>query len=159
MKNPLVGLIVVLVVGLTAIISVGIYKKNKEVEESVTPTPIVNSVPLPSQEDIIRTFFNLIDEKRIPEAIGMMTKKNSSDDSVKQSWGVMFNAFKKINVVSIEAASENTYRVDLDTEMEEGAADVKPIPYYGFGNGRFTRWVSLVKEDDLWKIDGLATGP
>jgi hypothetical protein len=159
MKNPLVGLLVVLIVGLTAIVSVGIYKNNKVTEISSNPTPIVNSVPLPSQEDIIRTFFELINEKRIPEAINMMTKENNTDDSVKQAWGVMFNAFKLITVTSIEAASENFYKVNLIIEMNEDAASVKPIPYYGFGNGQFTRWIGLEKEDNLWKISGIASGP
>lgn len=157
MKNPLTGLIVVLLVGVISIISVGIYKKNIEDNKSVIPLATVSNLPISSQEDIIRTFFNLINNKRIPEAIEMMTRVTTSDDSVKQAWGATFNAFKKAEVISIEAAGENTYKVNLNVEMEEGAADAKPIPYYGFGNGSFTCWISLEKENNLWRISGIAT--
>ena len=124
---------------------------------SETPTPV--SVPLPSQEDLIQNFFNLITEGKIPEAVSMLSAKSTDDDSKKQAWGVQFNAFQKIKVTSIEPAGENIYRVDFDVEMKPGTEDITPIPYYGWGNGASTRWVNLVKEGEIWKIDGIATGP
>ena len=133
---------------------------------AVESTPTATSTAsLPTEEDIIRTFFALIDEKRIPEAISMMSKKMIGDESSKQGWGVQFNAIEKIKVSAIEPAmreswSENSheYKVDLDVKVSANAADA-PIPYYGWENGSNLRWVEIVKEDGLWKIDNLATGP
>jgi hypothetical protein len=71
----------------------------------------------------------------------------------------MLNSFKKISIKSIEAAGENTYRVDFEAEMKPGSENAQPIPYYGFNNGINTRWVSLEKVGNIWKIQGLATGP
>jgi hypothetical protein len=34
-----------------------------------------------------------------------------------------------------------------------------PIPYYGWDDGEYTRWLTIVKDDNLWKIKGIATGP
>lgn len=42
-----------------------------------------NIVPLPTEEDIIKNFFQLINEKKIPEAISMMSKEIANDDSTK----------------------------------------------------------------------------
>jgi len=116
------------------------------------------SVPLPQQEDVIRTFFNLIDEGQASEAVGMLTTKATADDGQKQAWGVEFNAFESVKVISISPSSENLYKVVINTVMKPESANAV-IPYYGFYNGENTRWVGLEKEGGLWKITGLATGP
>jgi hypothetical protein len=122
------------------------------------PTPQAQ-VPLPQGKDIVRSFFNLINEGRIPDAIAMMAPSSVPDESAKQAWGVQFNAFKKITVKKIEPSSENTYKVTLDVQMKPEAANVQPMPYYGWGNGEFMRWVSLEKVNNVWKVVGIATGP
>jgi hypothetical protein len=123
-------------------------------------TPTSNSmVPLPQREDIVRNFFNLINEGKIPEAINMLTPNNTSDESIKQAWGVQFNAFEKITVNKIENSFDNTYKVTLNVLMKPESANAKPMPYYGWGDGEFVRWVSLEKINNLWKISGIATGP
>jgi len=102
-----------------------------------------NSVPLPTEKDVIRTFFSLINEKRIPEAIGMMDKSVVFDDSAKQAYGVQFNNFGTVTIKSIDQTSEsNKYKVVFDTD-----------------SGEDTRWITVVKIDNLWKISDIATGP
>jgi hypothetical protein len=132
------------------------------------PTATVTKpvVPLPQEEDIIRAFFNLVNEKRIPDAIGMMASKSVSDESSKQAWGVQFNSLSGIQVISIEASNkeewtntEHIYRVDLTLRVSADSANA-PIPYYGWNDGQNTRWIPIEKnESGLWKIVGLATGP
>lgn len=137
------------------------------------PTPAESSptakntaiVPLPTGEDIVRTFFELINEKRIPEAVNMMSKMATGDESQKQAWGVQFNAFTSIKAKSIEAFSKETwtdkeqeYKVNLTVQMKTEAANAV-MPNYGFDNGDNIRWVILVKEDNLWKVQGIGTGP
>lgn len=130
----------------------------------MTPTSATSTVPLPTEEDVIRTFFELIDEARIPEAVATMSVEAVPDDSYKQAWGVQFNALDSIKVSKIEpygqenwSPSSHTYKVNLEVAVSENAANA-PIPYYGWGNGDNLRWVEIVKEGDLWKINQIATG-
>jgi hypothetical protein len=123
------------------------------------------SVALPQEEDIIRTFFALINEKRIPDAIAMMNPVFAGDDSSRQTWGVHFNAIKEIEVKSIEPAvkeewteDSHIYKVILDVSMKPEAANA-PIPNYGWDKGSNTRWISLEKISSVWTISGIATGP
>ncbi len=133
---------------------------------TVESTPAVTSAaPLPTEEDIIRTFFGLINEKKIPEAISMMSTSMVGDDSHKQAWGVNFNALKSVKVLKVKPAmkenwtdNNHEYEVTLDIKVSPEAANA-PIPYYGWENGSNIRWVEIVKENGLWKINSLATGP
>jgi hypothetical protein len=129
-----------------------------EQDQQRTALPSEQSAPLLQQEDVLRTFFNLIDEGRASEAVGMMTNGITADDSQKQAWGVEFNAFESVKVVDISPSSENTYKVIINVVMKPESANAV-IPYYGFYNGDNTRWVGLEKEGNLWKITDLATGP
>ena len=135
---------------------------NKTIEISPTNTP-KSSDFLPQGEDIVRNFFNFINEDKISDAVNMLTPNNISDDSNKQAWGVQFNSFEKITVKQIELAGEpaegNTYKVTLDVKMKPGTETAQPMPYYGWGNGEFIRWVSLEKVNNTWKVSGIATGP
>ncbi len=130
----------------------------------MTPTSAASTAPLPTEEDVIRLFFTLIDEARIPEAVAMMSVEAVPDDSYRQAWGVQFNALDSIKVSKIEpygqenwSPSSHTYKVNLEVTVSENAANA-PIPYYGWGNGDNLRWVEIVKEGDLWKINQIATG-
>lgn len=116
------------------------------------------TVPLPREEDVVTNFFNLINERKVPEAISMMSKKMTGDDSAKQAWGVQFNDIKSINVMKIEPSSSHTYKVTLEAYVSSDAANA-PIPFYGWEDNPNIRWVELVKEDNVWKINSLATGP
>jgi len=135
---------------------------NKATETSPTSAP-KSFVSLSQGEDIVRNFFNLINEDKISDAVNMLTPNNISDDSNKQAWGVQFNSFEKITVKQIELAGEpaegNTYKVTLDVKMKPGTETAQPMPYYGWGNGEFIRWVSLEKVNNTWKVSGIATGP
>jgi len=123
-------------------------------------------VPLPQQEDIIRAFFGLINEKRIPEAIAMMDKIMVGDDSSKQAWGVQFNSLSGIEIEKIEPSMKEewtdtaqSYRVDLTLKVDPSTASA-PIPYYGWENGKNIRWVGLNKNaENLWRIAFIGTGP
>lgn len=133
---------------------------------NISPTNKASDVPLPSGEDIIRTFFELINEKRIPAAIDMMSRTEIEDDSQKQAWGVEFNAFESIKTKSVVAYNkeswtdkEQEYKVNLTVQMKPEAAKSGPIPNYGFDNGDNVRWIMLVKENNLWKVKGIGTGP
>ena len=136
----------------------------------VTETPNA-VVPLPTEEDIIRTFFVLIDEGKPSEAVMMMGKEVTGNDSYKQAWAVQFNAFKSAKLISLEAYDKTNppageagwtdrthrYRIVINAEMKPESKD-EVIPFFGWDNGENVRWVELVKENNLWKISGIATG-
>lgn len=126
---------------------------------TITPSQdITQEVPPPTGEDIIRTFFNLINEQRIPDAVNMLDVSAAQDDSVKQQWAVNFNSISSVSVKSIEQSnkeewtdSEQTYKVILNVRAKS--------EQYGWFEGEDTRWVSITKSGAAWKIKGIATGP
>jgi hypothetical protein len=123
-------------------------------------------VPLPRGEDIVRSFFNIIGENRPSDAVGMMSQKQTGDESIKQAWGVQFNAFKTVQVVNIEPSMQTdwtnnyqSYKVLLNVQMKSEAANAL-IPYFGWENGTNVRFINLIKNNEgIWKVDGIATGP
>ena len=122
-------------------------------------------VPLPAGHNIVNLFFNLINEKRIPEAIEMMNKTAVPDDSARQAWGVQFNAIKSINVIDVEpweaenwTENKQIYKATLEAYVTNDPS--APIPYYGWEDNPNIRWVSLEKDSEsMWKIDSISTGP
>jgi len=123
------------------------------------------NVLLQQEEDIIKKFFKLIDEKNITGAISMMSKEMTGDETKEQAWGVQFNDIKSINVLKSEPwkqekwnNTDHTYKVTLEAYVSSDAKNV-PIPYYGWEDNPNIRWVKLVKENDQWKINSLSTGP
>lgn len=132
--------------------------QNQEIAES-------ENVPLPQEEDIVRLFFNLINEKRIPEAVAMMDASAAPDDNAKQAWGVQFDIFNSVSVKSVEPSNigdetegQKTYKVILDANNKPGS-EKAVIPNYGWENGENIRWVGLKKDESgMWKILGIGTG-
>jgi hypothetical protein len=125
-----------------------------------------SAVPLPGEKDIVRNFFNLINEGKVSDAVSMLTPANVSDDSSKQAWGVQFNAFESISIISVDSSmpeewtnNSHTYKVNLDVKMKPGSENAQPMPYYGWGDGQFIRWITLEKVNNVWKIAGISTGP
>lgn len=155
-------------------------KNNKEnPQKDVSPSPQTQSssssslsssssqtsVPLPQEKDIVNNFFQLIDEGRASEAVMMMPSKITGDDSTKQAFGVQFAAMESVKVKKIEESSRSDwtdtwhqYMVTLDVVMDPSSSG-GPIPYYGFERGDNVRFVALIKEGNLWKVEGMATGP
>jgi hypothetical protein len=160
----------IILVLLTSILLSACNNKSTVTTSTSTLSPTLSiteqkSVPLPSEEDIIRSFFNLIDESKPSDAVMTMTSSITENDSQKQAWAVQFNAISLIKVLTIEASMpeewtdlEHSYKVNLEVKMNPDSASAS-IPYYGWDNGENIRWVTIVKEDNLWKIKNIATGP
>lgn len=142
----------------------GVITGKTPLTKSIPPTPTESKtvVPLPQETDIIHSFFNLIEEKRSSEAVGMM---NVNNDSQKQAWAVQFNAITSIKVSNVEPSmpeewsdTKHTYKVTMDVKMNPNSAN-QPIPYYGWENGNNTKWITIEKAGNLWKVNGIASGP
>lgn len=120
----------------------------------------VSEVPLPTGEDVVRTFCNLINQGKIIDAVNMM---DIEEDSVRQSYAVSFNNFSRFDLVSIQKNSidetGNSFEVDIDILLKKDLGDL-PIPNYGWENGINKRWISLIQQEDgTYKIKEIATGP
>jgi hypothetical protein len=123
---------------------------------------IADSVPLPTGEDVISTFIQLINEQKIPDAIAMMDDTIIPSDSVKQQYGVIFNSFATILVQKIGPESfgkedwgegEERYRVEL-------LISIKPQGQKGmWEEGVNTRWITVLKQQNRFMIHDIATGP
>ena len=95
----------------------------------------------------------------------MMTSSITNNDSQKQAWAVQFNAINSLKVINVEPSmkeewteTKHSYKLTLDITMNPSSAN-EPIPYFGWENGQNIRWVTLVKEGKMWRVEGLATGP
>lgn len=131
-------------------------------EQAMVLSPTKAKVPLPQESDIIRTFFELINEKKLADAVSMMSVE---DNSEKQAWAVQFNAFDSVKVLGAEPSAKeewtetkHKYTVAVDVKMNSSSANA-PIPYYGWENGENIRWISVEKIEGAWKIAEIATGP
>ena len=118
-----------------------------------------STVPLPTGEDIIRTFINLINEKKIPDAIAIMDETMVPNDQTKQAWGVSFNSFSSINVVSIAEYSKEEWMADQQIYKVVINIAIKPGSNVIWEQGENIRWIVLQKQAGIWKIHEIATGP
>jgi len=160
MKN----LIIILVVLAAVTLSGGVFwfmrqPKNLPGQE-VKPSPVSEesqnlheaTVPPPTEEDVINLFFNLINEKRIDEALAMMSPAEGED------WRPYLEGFEKVNLLEVEKTEFGSFRVLLDVKMKS-SSEQEPIPFFGYVDGQNTKFVNLEEENGTWKIKGIATGP
>lgn len=117
---------------------------------------------MPQEEDIIHNFVNLIEEGYPDKAASMI---KTSDESELQAWAVNFSNINSFKLISLEKTRENEwtenkhfYKAVFDVWMNPDSANA-PIPYYGWQNGENTRWITLEKDGNTWKITEIATGP
>jgi hypothetical protein len=117
-------------------------------------------VPLPTGEDIVRLFFRLINEKRVPEAVAMLSQETAPDEITKQTWELNFKSLRSITIKSIEEWRKNDWNEKQMTFKVILRAEVRPeSSFYAWDNGENTRWIKLKKEANLWKVFQIATGP
>lgn len=109
---------------------------------STTKSDTQANVPLPTEEDIVWNFMNLIKEGNIPEAVALLDGSQNFNDTIRQAWATQFNNWgvEKITQVTPDAGK---FRVEWTGK-----------------NGGDTKWISVIKkEGQLWKIGEIATGP
>jgi hypothetical protein len=136
--------------------------RSEETDETLND----NQSLLAPEEELITNFFGLINNRQIPEAISLMSPQAVPDDSTKQAWGVHFNQIKSVNILNLEAISEDAwtdiskiYQVTLEIYVDEKAANA-PIPYYGWSDNPNIRFITVWKSNDgKWYIDQIGTGP
>lgn len=127
---------------------------------STVPTATASqTVPLPTGEDVIRTFFNLINEKRIPEAISMMDEEMVPNDQIKQGWGSSLDSFSSVKVIKIVEYNKQERTEDSKTYLVSFDLAIKPGSNVIWEQGQNDRFIILSKKNNVWKIHGINTGP
>jgi hypothetical protein len=124
------------------------------------------SIPCNAHSDVVRRFFNLINDHRIDEALGMMAPSTVGSDGRRIQWIEQFQAITSIGIVRIEPLAIGTwsdqkerYKIVLTVQVKPEAADAT-IPYYGWYEGENIRWVIIQSDDQgQWRIKGIGTGP
>jgi hypothetical protein len=135
-------------------------ENSQDIESTQESTQETLIITPPSAESIITTFFMLLDEGRIAEAISMMDESMVPDDTTKQEYGVTLNSFEIVEIKSIEPYDKENWSEDSQTYKVSVMIVMKPHAQSGnWDVGENIRWVSLVKRGDIWKISSLATGP
>lgn len=122
-------------------------------------------VPKPMEEDVISLFFSLIQEKKISDAITLLTSKNITTDSDRQAWGVQLNALKSVKIVSMTPwkkenwiQGQRQYKVIFSVTLDPSSLSAA-IGYYGWQEPESEKWITITVEDGVWKIDSIASGP
>lgn len=118
------------------------------------------SVPLPTSADAVHLFFDLINEKRVRDAVHMMDEKMVPNEQVAQAWVDTFSILSEVRVKRILqwdtagwSSSCHRFKVTLQVTRTKGS------PFRGWENGINTRWLTMQRFGHLWKIHEIATGP
>lgn len=84
----------------------------------------------------------------------------AGNENMQEMWKANFSSLDKIKVIWLYPEEEQKwpnhqplYEVNIYTISKLGS------PYYGWDEGRNTRWITIASEEDKWKIVSIATGP
>lgn len=136
---------------------------NNNFNDAASPTPSKTEELSPNlnQTETIETFFNLISSNNFDELFSLLHSKIIPDNEAKNNWLKQFSALKSITVDNIAKLNPEAeiYRVQLTVGEISSEASGAAIPNYGWNKGENVRWLTLEKENDVWKISQIATGP
>lgn len=112
------------------------------------------------EENFIYEFFEAIDQKKFEQVFSMMDENLAGNENMQEMWKTNFSSLDKIKVIWLYPEEEQKwpnhqplYEVNIYTISKPGS------PYYGWDEGRNTRWITVAAEEDKWKIVSIATGP
>lgn len=158
----------ILILSVMTLIAIGAYlyvNRDHYFSKSTEATQSQESVKNLRDYDVIYSFFQLIDEDQISDAIMLMNPKITKNETLKQSWGAQLNAFESVTLKSVEASGQEEWRenrhkymVIFEAQMKEESAN-ESIPYFGYESDDNTRWIAIEKINGKWYINGIATGP
>ncbi|MEA3356855.1 MAG: hypothetical protein U9Q67_00225 [Patescibacteria group bacterium] len=122
--------------------------------------------PDPTEEDVIRLFFSLIDEDRPDEAVLMMSDNMVGTDPVQmnstmQAYAVTFNEWNSVQTLEVEEYDRENWSMNSRVYKVTVAIEFKENPEYNLNwdDGENTRWIRILRTEQGWQIDNIATGP
>lgn len=111
-------------------------------------------------ENYIYDFFETINEGKTEQYFSMMDQDLAGNAATQKMWKTSFSSLELIKVVSLYLEEKNKwhdqqplYKVTIYAISKPGA------PYYGWDEGRNTRWISIAPRGDSWKIVAIDTSP
>ena len=113
-----------------------------------------------TSDDIIRYFFELIDQGKTNEAVDLFDSSVAPDSSTKQQWKSAFDGFESAEVISKEPFNEQSWTDNYQVYKVTLNIQIKPERLQELinWNGQSIRWISIIKSGDTWKIGIIATG-
>jgi len=112
------------------------------------------------EKNAIYLFFQSINNRKVDQAIGMMTGELAGNSQMRQMWRTNFeslNSLRVIHIFSPEPSKEKdkpvSYKVTLYAEPKPDAG------YVGWEPGENLRWLRVSQSGDTCKIAEIATSP
>jgi hypothetical protein len=112
------------------------------------------------EENFIYDFFEAVDQKNFEQVFTMMDENLAGNENMQEMWKANFSSLDKIKVVSLYLEEEQKwydkqplYKVTIYTISKPSS------PYYGWDEGRNTRWITVTTNEDKRKIISIAAGP
>lgn len=113
-----------------------------------------------SGELFIYRFFEAIDEGDQDEALAMTAPSVSGNDQMREMWRASFASLDLVRVVKVIREPEKkwhdgnpVFEVELFTRPDPGKG------FSGWEEGFDTRWVTLIREGENWKVAEITTSP
>jgi len=110
-------------------------------------------------EDFIYGFYDLVNQKKLDEAIAMMTGELAGNDQARQMWENVFANLEKVKVIDLAAedqgSGENSprvYRVLIYARLKN------PGQSRNWSEGENTRWITVSAWGEARKISQIAAG-
>ncbi|MCJ7469893.1 hypothetical protein MUO74_05265 [Candidatus Bathyarchaeota archaeon] len=146
---------------ITSFLSIFLFSCISESDIKVSEPELKEKIIEEESDDIIRYFFELIDQGITTEAADLLDSSLAPDSNSKQQWKSAFDGFESVEVTSKEPFNEQSwtdsyriYKVGLNIEIKPERMQ-ELINW----NGQGIRWISIIKTDDTWRIGAIATGP
>jgi len=112
------------------------------------------------EENYIYEFFETINQEDFEQAFSMMDEKLIGNIAMQEMWKANFSSLDKIKVVSLYPEEEEKWHKQQPLFKVIIYAILKPgTPYYGWDEGRNTRWITINPSGDSWKIVSIASSP
>jgi len=112
------------------------------------------------EENFIYEFFEMIDRGDVDQVFSRMDENLSGNENMQEMWKANFSSLDKVKVVNLYPEEERKwhnkqplYKVTIYTISKPGSS------YYGWDEGRNTRWITVTTNEDNRKIVSIATGP
>ena len=112
------------------------------------------------EENFIYDFFEAITQGDTEQYFSMMDDELAGNEMMQEMWKTAFSSLELIQIVSLYPEEERKwhnkqplYQAIIYTIPKSGA------PYYGWDEGKNTRWISIAPTGDSWKITAMATSP
>ncbi|HEY0087720.1 MAG TPA: hypothetical protein VGB37_02685 [Candidatus Lokiarchaeia archaeon] len=159
MKKKISTLFLILLFLITSFLSIFLFSCISESDIKVSEPELKEKIIEEESDDIIRYFFELIDQGKTNEAVDLLDSSVAPDSNTKQQWKSAFDGFESAEVISKEPFNEQSWTDNYQVYKVTLNIQIKPERLQELinWNGQSIRWISIIKSGDTWKIGIIAT--